>query len=227
MPDGTVYVSTRLQVSLYCSMEFRKFPLDSQLCKSIIGSWIYNSSDVVLHWEKQAPFTIGEGNVLTEFINLKVILDESEISAPKKGFQYGDYIGNYSSISFSIALNRAFGYYLLSYYFPSMMVVAISWVSFWLQADQTSPRALLGSTTMLSFITLSAAQTRSLPKVSYIKASEVWFIGCTMFIFSSLVEFAFVNLLWRRRKQVVLKEVCQANLVIRKELKYSLPDHSC
>jgi hypothetical protein len=70
-----------------------------------------------------------------------------------------------------------------------------------------SPRALLGASSMLAFITLSSLQTKKLPKVSYIKASEIWFFGCALFIFGSLVEFAFVNLIWRRTKHVALKKV--------------------
>lgn len=60
---------------------------------------------------------------------------------------------------------------------------------------------------MLSFMTLSSSQSKTLPKVSYIKASEVWFIGCTFFIFGSLVEFAFVNTIWRRKENIELKKV--------------------
>lgn len=60
---------------------------------------------------------------------------------------------------------------------------------------------------MLSFITLSSSQSKTLPKVSYIKVSEIWFLGCTFFIFGSLVEFAFVNTIWRRKEHVELKKV--------------------
>lgn len=52
---------------------------------------------------------------------------------------------------------------------------------------------------MLSFITLASSQAKTLPKVSYIKASEIWFLGCIGFIFSALIEFAFVNTIWRRK----------------------------
>jgi hypothetical protein len=100
------------------------------------------------------------------------------------------------------------GFYLLDYFIPSMMIVAISWVTFWLQADQSAPRITLGTSTMLTFITLASAQGKTLPKVSYIKASEIWFLGCTGFIFGSLVEFAFVNTIWRRKNNVQLKKVC-------------------
>jgi len=52
--------------------------------------------------------------------------------------------GTYSSLSFTVNLKREIGFYLLDYYVPSMMIVAISWVSFWLQADASPPRIMLG-----------------------------------------------------------------------------------
>lgn len=99
------------------------------------------------------------------------------------------------------------GFYMMDYFIPSWMIVATSWVTFWLQADQTAPRVTLGTSTMLTFITLASSQGKTLPKVSYIKASEIWFLGCVGFIFASLVEFAFVNIIWRRKKNVELKKV--------------------
>lgn len=131
--------------------------------------------------------------------------------------------GNYSALKFTFKLGREVGYYLMDYFIPSMMIVAMSWVTFWLQADASAPRITLGNlkflpssnfvfewnilhflfitgtSTMLSFITLASSQAKTLPKVSYIKASEIWFLGCIGFIFSALVEFAFVNTIWRRK----------------------------
>lgn len=52
--------------------------------------------------------------------------------------------GNYSSLSFEVHLSREIGFYLMDYFLPSMMIVSISWVSFWLQADQSAPRIMLG-----------------------------------------------------------------------------------
>lgn len=52
---------------------------------------------------------------------------------------------------------------------------------------------------MLSFITLNGNLMKNLPKVPYVKASEIWFFGGAAFIFCSLAEFAFVNVIWRRK----------------------------
>lgn len=102
---------------------------------------------------------------------------------------------------------REMGFYMMDYFIPSILLVTISWVSFWLQADAAAPRITIGCSTMLSFITLASAQGKTLPKVSYIKASEIWFLGCTVFIFGSMVEFAFVNIIWRRKSNMELKKV--------------------
>lgn len=108
-------------------------------------------------------------------------------------------VGNYSVIVFKFQLDREVGFYLMDYYIPSIMLVCTSWVTFWLQADASAPRVTLGTSTMLTFITLSSGQSKQLPKVSYIKASEIWFLGITVFIFASMSEFAFVNIIWRRK----------------------------
>ncbi|XP_034111252.1 pH-sensitive chloride channel 2 [Drosophila albomicans] len=205
--DGNVIISTRLQASLYCWMNFKKFPFDQQYCSTVLESWMYNTSDLVLEWEDHAPISFDPDMRLTEYNLAEFWHNTSIVHSDEINMRHGAFMGNYSSLSFTVSLQREIGFYLLDYYLPSMMIVAISWVSFWLQADASPPRIMLGTSTMLSFITLSSSQSKTLPKVSYIKVSEVWFIGCAFFIFCSLVEFAFVNTIWRRKENIELKKV--------------------
>lgn len=73
---------------------------------------------------------------------------------------------------------------------------------------------------MLTFITLTAAHGRTLPKVSYIKMSEVWFVVCCLFIFGSLIEYALVNTIFRRDNKVELKKVDRSDYIA--SAKYSI-----
>lgn len=38
----------------------------------------------------------------------------------------------------------------------------------------------------------------AMPKLSQLKMNDLWFIGCNLFIFMSLAEFAFVNIVHRQ-----------------------------
>ncbi|XP_017065279.1 LOW QUALITY PROTEIN: pH-sensitive chloride channel 2 [Drosophila eugracilis] len=205
-PNGTVLISTRLQANLYCWMNYQKFPFDEQKCTTILESWMYNTSLVALHWETHNPVTFDQQLQLTEYNLIGSLYNESIRVSNNSYMSHGSLEGNYSIISFTVLLTREVGYYVIDYFLPSIMIVTISWVSFWLQADQTPARTTLGCTTLLSFITLSLSQENDLMKVSYVTMSEVWFLVCTIFIFGSLVEFAFVNTIWRRNNDLQLKK---------------------
>ncbi|KAI5706031.1 hypothetical protein M8J75_004220 [Diaphorina citri] len=146
-------------------------------------------------------------------MNLKKFpFDEQECPLVLESWTYNT-TGNYSSLTVYFGLEREVGHYIMDYYMPSIMLVVVSWVSFWLDPNAIPGRTTLGTATMLTFITLSRNTGSSLPKVSYIKATEIWFIVCTGFIFGSLVEFAFVNTIWRRRKNVELKKVTSKHIL--------------
>lgn len=53
-------------------------------------------------------------------------------------------------MKFTFKLGREVGYYLMDYFIPSMMIVAMSWVTFWLQADAAAPRITLGKGTKIN-----------------------------------------------------------------------------
>ena len=112
---------------------------------------------------------------------------------------------NYTCIRISMKLNRSYGYYLVQIYIPSILIVVLSWVSFWLNIDAIPARISLGLLTILdNDNTEFQARERPLPRVSYVKAIDVWMAMCLMFVFLALIEFAYVNVLARvenRRRQ--------------------------
>lgn len=210
--DGTVHQSTRMKMSLLCLMNLQKFPFDSQNCPIVLESWGYNTSQINLEWEEDSPVTVNSDLELTEY-NLAYTWTTKSTNSyliprlEKPKATYSKFYGDYSSLTVLFRFEREIGHYIMDYYVPSILLVVVSWVSFWLDPNAVPGRITLGTSTMLTFITLSRNIGSSLPKVSYIKATEIWFIVCTAFIFGSLVEFAFVNTIWRRRKNVELKKV--------------------
>ncbi|XP_066588921.1 pH-sensitive chloride channel 2 [Prorops nasuta] len=205
-PSGMVVLNTRLEAVLNCGLRLEKFPFDVQECPLVFESWTHNIHDMVLEWDDD-PIVLADELHLTEYKLVDKWVNKSQVSYTASQQHYGHFAGNFSSISITFKLAREMGFFMMDYYIPSILIVVISWVSFWLHMDASPPRIVLGTNTILTFMTLASKVENSLPKVSYIKASEIWFLGCTIFLFAAMVEFAFVNTIYRRKKNVPLKKV--------------------
>ena len=60
------------------------------------------------------------------------------------------FTGNYSCLVAEFHLHRSIGFHLIQSYLPSILIVAISWVSFWMDVDCVPARVTLGVITLLT-----------------------------------------------------------------------------
>ncbi|KAI8495469.1 Gamma-aminobutyric acid receptor subunit alpha-4 [Branchiostoma belcheri] len=80
--------------------------------------------------------------------------------------------GQYIIMTVDFYLKRNMGYFLIQTYLPCILIVVLSWVSFWINKESTPARVALGITTVLTMTTLSTSARHSLPKVSYANAMD-------------------------------------------------------
>ncbi|XP_013421059.1 gamma-aminobutyric acid receptor subunit beta [Lingula anatina] len=191
--QGVVYCSFRLTVTASCPMDLTYFPMDTQICSLEIESYGYKSSDIKYRWYSPDgdPLGISEDVQLPQF----VIRGHREVV---KIFQLST--GNYSRLALDLYLDRNMGYYLTHIYIPSILIVVISWVSFWLHEDAVPARIALGITTVLTMTTLISTTNQALPKISYLKSIDVYLVTCFVMVFASLLEYAAVNYLGKLAK---------------------------
>lgn len=88
-PDGTVIISYRIQATLYCWMNLQKFPFDDQHCSTILESWMYNTSELLLHWESRSPVTLAPELHLTEYVLMSMHTNETVINADLSDLRHG------------------------------------------------------------------------------------------------------------------------------------------
>ena len=79
--------------------------------------------------------------------------------------------GNFSCIGIKLIFGRKIGYYILQTYIPSILMVIMSWVSFWIEIKGSPARVALGVTTVLTMITTTNGARQNLPPVSYVKVN--------------------------------------------------------
>nr|XP_057947641.1 glycine receptor subunit alpha-3 isoform X2 [Doryrhamphus excisus] len=193
--NGNVLYSIRLTLTLSCPMDLKNFPMDVQTCIMQLESFGYTMNDLIFEWQENGPVQVAEGLTLPQFI----LKDESDLRYCTKHYN----TGKFTCIEVRFHLERQMGYYLIQMYIPSLLIVILSWVSFWINMDAAPARVALGITTVLTMTTQSSGSRTSLPKVSYVKAIDIWMAVCLLFVFSALLEYAAVNFVSRQHKELL------------------------
>ncbi|GMR42059.1 hypothetical protein PMAYCL1PPCAC_12253, partial [Pristionchus mayeri] len=197
-PDGTVFTSQRLTVTATCPMKLQLFPMDSQRCRLEIESYGYAVKDINYHFiekVKNENFTLPQFQLL-EVSNATRV---EELSS-----------GKYVRLIAFFLFKRSIGFYIIQIYLPSILIVVISWVSFWLSRDATPARIGLGVTTVLTMTTLMTTTNAAMPKVSYVKSIDIFLGVSFLMVFASLVEYAAVGYITKRHKLIVKRKQSRA-----------------
>uniref|UniRef100_A0A673I0X8 Gamma-aminobutyric acid type A receptor subunit rho1 n=1 Tax=Sinocyclocheilus rhinocerous TaxID=307959 RepID=A0A673I0X8_9TELE len=103
--------------------------------------------------------------------------------------------GWYNRLYIHFTLRRHVFFFLLQTYFPATLMVMLSWVSFWIDRRAVPARVPLGITTVLTMSTIITGVNASMPRVSYIKAVDIYLWVSFVFVFLSVIEYAAVNYL--------------------------------
>lgn len=168
--DGDILYSMRLTIKATCPMELRNFPMDRQSCPLILGSCkyfsnvlfstlscpylrfqylthqdAYTSKSLIYEWQSSDSVSFVPGMTLSQF---------DLISMPQRNFTYTRREGEFSVVQVSFNLQRHTGYFLIQVYVPCILIVVLSWVSFWIHREATSDRVGLGITTVLTLSTI-------------------------------------------------------------------------
>ncbi|XP_017573796.1 gamma-aminobutyric acid receptor subunit rho-3 [Pygocentrus nattereri] len=184
-PDGNILYSVRITVTALCTMDFSSFPLDTQNCSLELESYAYNENDLMLYWKN------GNDSLRTDEIVLSQFFIEQ--FNPSSGLAFYSSTGWYNRLYINFILRRHVFFFMLQTYFPTMLMVVLSWVSFWIDRRAVPARVSLGITTVLTMSTIITGVSTSMPQVSYVKAVDIYLWASFLFVFLSVIEYAAVN----------------------------------
>lgn len=80
------------------------------------------------------------------------------------------------------------GFYFIQFYIPCIVMVSLSWISFWMDRYYIGERLSLGITTILTIVFLLGSSNSTMPRVSYAKAIDWYLLGSFIFVFFTLVS---------------------------------------
>ncbi|KAM9292270.1 gamma-aminobutyric acid receptor subunit gamma-2 isoform 1-T1 [Gastrophryne carolinensis] len=201
--DGRVLYTLRLTIDAECQLQLHNFPMDAHSCPLEFSSYGYPKEEIIYQWKRSS---VEVGDVRSwrlyqfSFVGLRNTTDEVKTTS-------GDYV--VMTVYFDLA--RRMGYFTIQTYIPCTLIVVLSWVSFWINKDAVPARTSLGITTVLTMTTLSTIARKSLPKVSYVTAMDLFVSVCFIFVFSALVEYGTLHYFVSNRKPSKDKEKKKKN----------------
>ncbi|XP_006639203.1 gamma-aminobutyric acid receptor subunit beta-3 isoform X3 [Lepisosteus oculatus] len=198
-PDGTVLYGLRITTTAACMMDLRRYPLDEQNCTLEIESYGYTTDDIEFYWRGGDSAVTGVSRI--ELPQFSIV--EHRLVSKNVVFA----TGAYPRLSLSFKLKRNIGYFILQTYMPSILITILSWVSFWINYDASAARVALGITTVLTMTTINTHLRETLPKIPYVKAIDMYLMGCFVFVFLALLEYAFVNYIFFGRGPQMQKKL--------------------
>ncbi|KAH6929620.1 hypothetical protein HPB50_003198 [Hyalomma asiaticum] len=189
-PGGYVLYGVRVRLKLSCHMYFHLFPLDRQKCFIVIRPYAQRNDQTRISWARDKPISL-------EF---DIQMEEFDLV----GFYTGEFverrqIGTFSTLNVTFLLHRRIHFHLIQSYFPTCLAVFISWVPFYITMLLPQIRVMIGCTTLLTVISIMSSVRTVAPRVTYVKAIDVWATLCIIFIFAELTETTLVNYLIRMK----------------------------
>nr|XP_046262076.1 gamma-aminobutyric acid receptor subunit pi [Scatophagus argus] len=181
--NGTVLYALRITATIACNMDLTKYPMDRQVCTLQLESWGYNLQDVVFYWTRGNDSVRG----LDTLRLAQYSVESYHTSVSEAVYE----TGQYPKLVLHFALRRNVLFFILETYVPSILLVVLSWVSFWISQSSVPARTCIGVTTVLTMTTLMMGARTSLPNANcFIKAIDVYLGICFTFIFGALLEYA-------------------------------------
>ena len=190
-PSGSITKSLRLTLMSTCLMNLEHFPMDQQICSMEMGSYGMTASDVNYNWMKEDTISLGPnaGKLLPHFL-------VTAYRVRKRTLKY--FSGDYTYLVVDFLFIRSMTYYLIDIYIPAILVVIISWFAFWMGSNAGAERMALGVTSLLTITTLLLSAHSSAPKISYVKAIDIYAGACYAMVFASLFQSAVICFAWSR-----------------------------
>ena len=147
--------------------------------------------------------------------------------ATKLNMVISRFLDNFSSATGKFVFQRKTTYFLLQVYLPCILIVMVSWASFWIHEEAVPARAAICVTTILTIITMLGVVNVNMPKVSYVKAVDFYLFISFLMVFLSLLEYIVVlnfEMFCKRKrefKQIEFSRSNQVCLIILSSLSFS------
>jgi len=181
-PNGEVQYLQRVWGSFSQPLQLKNFPFDQQVFNIQLIAVRYTEGEVQLIPDPQKASGIADQVSVTDWKITGWKIDN-------KPFQpSADHIP-VSAFELSVSAERRMDYFIVNVIVPLFLIVAMSWVVFWIEPKGSSGTKIsISVTSMLTLIAYRFAIGASVPKLSYLTRLDEFILWSTVLIFATLLQ---------------------------------------
>jgi len=169
-------------MTLRCNMDFFRYPFDRQTCYFRVGSSWSNSSVIKFSTE------LNPMNAAHNDAGFQVSFSSLPDNLTTETFDGHEY----SVAGCTIDLKRGYSSFLLKWYVPTLTLVAISGISFFIPAEIVAGRMALLITIFLMLVNVSNASDSTLASSIGLTGLDLWLRACMAFVAAAIGEYFFL-----------------------------------
>ncbi|XP_069131692.1 gamma-aminobutyric acid receptor subunit beta-like isoform X2 [Argopecten irradians] len=185
LSNGTLVYSMRITAGLACDLQGVLFPNALFVCRLKFRIHSYTEDKVSLVWDTNLRPTVP-----VDFDNEEVSLDAWEAT---QCTQDNSAVIDSSCLELKVNIKVSFASNVVRIFMPSIFIVVVGWLSFWIERSEVSARIKLGTLSMLAMITEQVGTKFFLPVNFKVRSFEVWYIMSLVFVVAAMFEYTFVH----------------------------------
>jgi hypothetical protein len=188
-PDGTLTYTQAFSATLSTSSDLRRFPFDSQLLPLVVQASGDDLDRTILKPDRKESALFNRGYVgLAHWESLSL----SERLGTVEGTA-----GRAKDVEFDLKVRRNSKSYVLKFIVPLLLLVIISWITFWLSHEEFKTKDQLQSAvaTLLIVVAFNITASNVLPRTEYVTYIDALLFTCFIFVIISIASIVGIHLL--------------------------------
>jgi hypothetical protein len=180
-PEGEVAYRQRVWGAFSMPLDLEDFPFDSQEFHIQLAAAGYAVNEVELVRNPDAVSGIARKFSLPDW----EVLDWSITSG---AFQTSPGEESFSGYTLIFEARRHSRYFVVKVILPLVLIIAMSWLVFWIDPELAGTQINVAVTVMLTLIAYRFAVGASLPTLPYLTRLDYFILSATFLVFAALVE---------------------------------------
>lgn len=178
--EGRVTYRQRVWGTFSQPLDVRDFPFDRQNLSIQLVTVGYSAEDLELVIDPRSQIaerlSLPDWEIVASSVDATTVLPHP--SAPTE----------IATAIFSFQAERREQYFIYQVIVPLVLIVAMSWIVFWIDPKESGTQISVAITTMLTLIAYRFAVGADLPKADYMTRLDFFILGSTVMIFATLMQ---------------------------------------